>query len=181
MAGNTTTRAIEMLKRDGIIAHQTDTVYGLACLPREKLLQRLTDIKHRHHKQGFILLTSQASFLSEYIDCTAKEIGLLGQQQPRPTTWLVNPKSNIAPALLGNTGKIAVRITAHQTIKQICNALGAIASTSANISNLQTCSNASQIRRMFGPCVDHVEIDSIAGTGLASKIVDLQTGQVIRN
>ena len=181
MACTTTTRAIDVLKHDGIIAHQTDTVYGLACRPKEKLLRRLTEIKHRRHKQGFILLASQVSCLTEYIDCTPEEIEVLSEQQPRPTTWLVNSKKGVAPALLGSTGKLAVRITPHQTIKEISESVGAFASTSANISNLQTCSNAEQIRRMFGPCVDHVEINAIPGTGLASKIVDLQSGQVIRN
>ena len=170
-----------MLKQDGIIAHQTDTVYGLACLPKEKLLRRLADTKHRHQQQGFILLTSQISCLAEYIECTPKEIDKLSQRQDRPTTWLVTPRDNIAPTLLGSTGKVAVRITSHHSIELISESVGAIASTSANISQLQTCRNAEQIRRMFGPCVDYVENNSIAGTGLASKIVDLQTGHVIRN
>ena len=77
MAGTTTTRAIKMLKHDAIIAHQTDTVYGLACLPKENLLRRLSDIKRRWQKQGFILLTSNVSYLSDYIDCTQNEIDLL--------------------------------------------------------------------------------------------------------
>ena len=181
MAGTITTRAIKMLKHDAIIAHQTDTVYGLACVPKEKLLRRLSDIKHRQQKQGFILLASHVSHLAGYIRCTQKELDILNEKQDRPTTWLVNSSDNVAPSLLGATGKIAVRVTSHQTIQLISESLGAIASTSANISNLQTCSNADQIRKMFGPCIDHVESVGIEGTGLASKIIDLQTGQVIRN
>ena len=43
MASIPTTGALHMLKHNGIIAHQTDTVFGLACLPKEKLLDHFAD------------------------------------------------------------------------------------------------------------------------------------------
>ena len=182
MANPATNRAIQMLRHDGIIAHQTDTVFGLACLPKENLLQRLSYIKHReNNKQGYILLASQVAQLVEFIDCTEEETKKLSSPKPKPTTWLVNANKNVAPSLLGKTNKIAVRLTSQQNIELLCEYLGPIASTSANISKLDICQNAGQVRNMFGTSIDYIESDSNPGTGHSSTIVDLQSGQVIRN
>ncbi|MEM7303945.1 MAG: Sua5/YciO/YrdC/YwlC family protein [Pseudomonadota bacterium] len=181
MAYVSTIRAIQVLRQGGVIAHQTDTVFGLASLPYEHLLRRLFQIKHRNNKQGYILLASDVTHLSDFICCTNEEIKILSEAQAKPTTWLVNAHPGIAPSLLGATDKIAVRITAMNSIQQISESLGPIVSTSANLSHQKTCYSSSQVRKMFGASIDYVDTASIPGTGQASKIIDLQTRQVIRN
>ncbi|MEM8843651.1 MAG: L-threonylcarbamoyladenylate synthase [Pseudomonadota bacterium] len=181
MAHSALTRTIQMLKYDGVVAHQTDTVYGLACLPKEKLLKRLTFIKQRGNKQGFILLASNASQLTHFINCSNKELTTLNTKQTKPTTWLVSASDHVSKSLLGDTQKIAVRITSRLNIKEICEAVGPVVSTSANISNLETCQNVEQIRGMFGTNIDYIESSNTSGTGQASAIIDLQSGQVIRH
>ena len=60
-------KAAVVLSNNGVIAHQTDTVIGLACLPTEKLLLRLIRIKQRHHQKSFILLASSLDQLNDFI------------------------------------------------------------------------------------------------------------------
>ncbi len=169
-----------VLSQGGIIAHQTDTVFGFACLPQEHILRRLAVIKQRTLARGFILLASCIDQLDPYIDCSAEEIHRLHQVQSVPTTWLVTAAQNLPPSLHGEHDKIAVRLVCHQTLVALCNQVGPIASTSANISQQDTCADATKLRIMFGPHVDYIETQSVAGTGQASRIIDCLSQEIIR-
>lgn len=169
-----------VLSQGGIIAHQTDTVFGLACLPQEANLQRLAHLKQRDIGRGFILLASSCQQLNDFIECTPDELKQLNHPQTHPTTYLVNAKPHLPASLIGQHTKIAVRISQHPTVSQICHEIGPIASTSCNISQQEICNDAHICRTLFGPQIDYIETDSIAGTGQASRIIDLSTQKVIR-
>ena len=169
-----------LLSQGGIIAHQTDTVFGFACLPREHTLKKLTRIKQRAVNRGFILLATSTEQLLNYINCSTEEIEILNKPQHRPTTYLVQASEHLPPSLLGEHTKIAVRMVKHPCIISLCENVGAIASTSANISHQEICSQPEKLRTMFGPHIDYIETESIAGTGLASRIIDLASQEIIR-
>ena len=173
-------KAAVVLKNNGIIVHQTDTVLGLACLPKEPLLQRLTQVKLRSLKKGFILLASSIEQIHDYVQVAPEFLKEIKPTSPRSTTWLVKANTNIAASLIGETHKVAVRLTDHQSIKLICEKVGAIASTSANLSSLNTCSQLEQARNMFGPQIDYLEPIICPGSNQASRIIDLASGNIIR-
>ena len=173
-------KAACVLKNSGIVAHQTDTILGLACLPINKLLVRLSNIKKRPHDKSFILLASSYEQISSYIIADDKTSKTLRCPTKLPTTWLVQPSENISHHLLGPSHKIAIRITSYPPIKLLCEQVGAIASTSANISNQAGCTNPQQIRQMFGPNIDYVDPNQTPGTGKSSTIIDLSSGNIIR-
>ena len=53
----------------GVIAHPTDTIYGLGCLANNlNAIQKMINLKKRDEKKGFILLASDVSYLMPYID-----------------------------------------------------------------------------------------------------------------
>lgn len=164
----------------GIIAHQTDTVFGFGCLPDEHLLQRLAAIKKRSLQRGFILLASSVDQLMPYVDCSSIEITRLQQPQSVPTTWLVSAAQYLPPSLCGEHNKIAVRLVCPPTLVALCNQVGPIASTSANISQQEICAEPVKLRTMFGPHIDYLETPSLTGTGQASRIVDCITEEIIR-
>jgi len=170
----------QVLSRGGIIAHQTDTVFGLACIPKEASLQRLARLKQRDTGRGFILLASNCEQLNNYIECTPDELKQLSYQHTPPTTYLVNAKPHLPASLLGQHSKIAVRIVQHPTVAEICRNIGAIASTSCNISQQEICNDARICRTLFGPHIDYIETESITGTGHASRIIDLSTQKILR-
>ena len=173
-------RAAVVLQNNGVIVHQTDTVIGLACLPSENLLLRLSSIKHRPHQKSFILLASTLNQLDSFIQLDASSLETLKAPTQQPTTWLVTAKKNVAQQLIGNTNKIAVRITQHHGVRSICEQVGAIASTSANISDQPICKNTQQAREVFGPNIDYIEQNQTPGTGKSSTIIDLSSGNILR-
>ena len=173
-------RAVDVINNHGIIAHQTDTVIGLACLPKQHLLRRIQVLKRRERDKGFILLASSPTQVSKYIDVTKSELNKLSQATTKPTTWVVDANSSIPDALLGKNRKIAIRITQHPDVAQLCDEVGAIVSTSANLSQQQTCLELDQVRAIFGPRIDFIQSKSTPGTGQSSTIIDLNTGNVLR-
>ncbi|MFK7795230.1 MAG: L-threonylcarbamoyladenylate synthase [Gammaproteobacteria bacterium] len=180
MTDSSHNQAAVILSHDGVIAHQTDTVIGLACLPAEKLLSRLSRIKQRPPDKSFILLASSLDQLNDFIQVDIDSINTLKTATKTPTTWLVPAKSNVSQQLIGDTNKIAIRITNHKGIKSICNQVGAIASTSANISNQPVCKDIQQARKVFGPNIDYIDQSQASGTAKSSTIIDLNSGNILR-
>ena len=93
--------ALQHLKK-GVIAHPTDTVYGLACLANNpSAIKVLINLKQRDIDKGFILLASEVDYVLPYID-TNLDINLinkLGRLTKVPTTYLV-PKSETTSSLI---------------------------------------------------------------------------------
>ena len=180
MISDSDSYAALILKANGVIAHYTDTIIGLACLPKEKLLQRLVRIKHRPNTKAFIMLASFSEQIAEFTQCSSAELSKLDLPQPTPTTWLVESSSMCPPFLIGESKKIAVRITRHAGIQSICNQVGPIVSTSANLSDQTICTDLKQVRNMFGPAIDYLHWTKNTGTGRPSAVIDLKSGKILR-
>ena len=106
MTNSSHNQAAVVLQNHGVIAHQTDTVIGLACLPINKLLTRLSKIKHRHHQKCFILLASSLDQLNDFIQVDEDSLSTLATVTQQPTTWLVAAKKNVSQQLLGIQTKL---------------------------------------------------------------------------
>lgn len=180
MASSSQHKAAIVLEHNGIIAHQTDTIFGLACLPNTLMLTRLSSIKKRPSDKTYILLASSYEQLASYIAIDKQAIDVLNVKTDKPTTWLVKPAQGISHDLIGASQRVAIRITSFSPIKNLCEQVGAIASTSANISNQKVCTQPEQIRKMFGPNIDYVDPNQTPGTGKSSTIIDLSSGKIIR-
>ena len=70
--------------RTGVIAHPTDTIYGLACMASNpEAIKTLASLKHRDIKKGFILLASDINYLLPYIDSNLDICLLYTSPSPR--------------------------------------------------------------------------------------------------
>ena len=91
--------ALHHLKK-GVIAHPTDTIYGLACLANNPSgIQKIIELKNRDISKGFILLASDIGYLLPYIDSQMSE-DLLEQisiPPKNPTTFLVPKSEELSP------------------------------------------------------------------------------------
>jgi len=138
---------------NGVIAHPSDTVYGLACLAiNQRAIKELIDLKKRDLDKGFILLASDVEYVLPYID-TNLDINLitkLGQLTAIPTTYLV-PKSESTSSLISGTSNlVAVRITSDSLVRYFCeNTESALISTSANLQGQKVASNMDELEAYF--------------------------------
>lgn len=179
----TLNRLARAVSRGAVFGYPTDTIWGLGCHPLiESSAARIQQIKRRPPGKGLILLSSRIEYCAAYIDADAETLRPIRKPQETPTTWLV-PASDFCPAWLhGSFPTVAVRITDHPLLQRICDQLEApVISTSANRSGRPPVRNALQMRAQFGEELDFIVTGFALGTGRASEIKSLATGEVSRS
>ncbi len=172
----------------GVIAYPTEGVFGLGCDPaNEAALHRIIEIKGRDAHKGFIVIAGEVSELDSVIkplDLSPLNTEIkrtILNSWPGPHTWVVPAKSNLPAILTGHRDTLAVRVTLHPVVRDICAAIGGpLVSTSANRSGQQPLQFATDVIEQFGEAVDLVVNKPVTSPGKPSSITDARTGQVLR-
>lgn len=177
--------AATALQTGGVIAYPTEAVWGLGCDPRdEQAVLRLLAIKQRAVDKGLILIASHLEQLRPFLNLAAvpaDNLATVLASWPGAHTWVM-PASAAAPRwITGTHHGIAVRITAHPLVIELCNAYGgALVSTSANRAGQP----AALLRETLDPLVlegvDGVVVGETGGLGAPTTIRDALTGAAIR-
>lgn len=151
-------RAVEVLRRGGVILYPTDTVWGLGCdATNAEAVKRIYEIKRRADNKAMIVLMSRPDDLWRYVD-DVPDIALeLIDVAVRPLTIVYDRGRNLAPNLLGEDGSIGVRITGERVSSGLCRALRRpLVSTSANISGCPSPALFREISQEILSAVDYV-------------------------
>ena len=164
----------------GIIAYPTESCFGLGCDPfNYAALKLLNQLKGRNSTKGFITIASKLSQLRSLIIMPPDEASLW-QYWPGPYTLLLNARPYIPKRLLGQHQTIAVRLTNHPLVRQLCNYLRMpLVSTSANYSGGISAKNSAQCYAYFGNQV-MVLPGTTQGLKKPSTIIHWTTKQLIR-
>ena len=176
-------RAAEAVLAGGVIAYPTETVYGLGCLPdNEAALRRLIAIKGRDADKGFILLAATIEQLMPYTaELDSEAWQRIATPQARATTWTVPAPTGISPLLTGGRSRIAVRITHHAPTRDLCRTIGsALVSTSANFSGEAPVKRADALPLELVEQLDYLLEGPCGDDPRPSRIVDLETGRILR-
>jgi L-threonylcarbamoyladenylate synthase len=176
--------AARVLRAGGLIAYPTEAVYGLGCDPLNPYaVERLLQLKRRSWQKGLILIAAGIDQLQPYIQSVPPSYQVrLEASWPGPTTWLV-PASKECPLWIrGSHQTVAVRVTAHPLVRQLCHAFGgAIVSTSANPAGRMPARSAYRVLRDLGREVDYCLYGEVGGAERPTAIRDLLSGEVIRS
>ncbi len=174
-------RAAEVLFGGGLIAYPTEGVFGLGCMPDDRVaVMRLVGLKRRDAGKGLILIASRPEQFDGWIDLpTGKS---LPEPDPQhPVTWILPPGPRVDPLLRGAHTGIAVRLTTNPVAYAICDAVSSpITSTSANRSGKPVARNQFVLRRQFGALVDYVVPGNCGPASGPSEIRDYVSGKVLR-
>ena len=178
-------KAAEVIRRGGIVAHPTETVYGLAVDPwNDRAVERLIRLKGREGKEGLILIVAseeQARTLIASPPPEPLEI-LAAAFWPGPLTLILPPGPRAPRAVLGPSGGIAVRCTSDSVARDLLKVIGhPLTSTSANLSGSPPATTAEEVV-VIGPGIDLVIDAGPRASARPSSIVDLrgETPSVIR-
>ena len=127
---------IKRLNAGKVIAYPTEAVYGLGCDPLNKnAVLNLLNLKKRPVEKGLILIASSLSQLEPYLQLNSTIISKITSTWPGPVTWIIPSQPWVPTWLTGKHNSLAVRVSAHPTVKLLCEQYGRpIVSTSANIS-----------------------------------------------
>jgi len=166
----------------GVIAYPTEGVFGLGCLPENEFaVERILAIKGRDASKGIILIAAEVTQLERWIAPTKMEAQRLHSATDYPTTWIVTAESTTPAWLTGGRDTLAVRISNHPVVMQLCNTIGeALVSTSANRSGRPPARSALAARKCLGSQVDQVIGGALGQATGPSEIRVAHSDQVLR-
>jgi L-threonylcarbamoyladenylate synthase len=178
-------QGISILKRGGIVAFPTDTVYGLgACANINQAVERVYKLKKRPQNRALPLLLADIWQISEVAESVSQIAWLLARNFLPGALTLVLHKSSFVPNIItagGNT--IAVRIPAHPVPVTLIQGLGVpIVGTSANLSGEANSLTADEVYTQFRDSIDLVIDGGQCPGGKESTVVDVirETAVVLR-
>ena len=115
---------LEHLKSGKTIAYPTEGVWGLGCDPRNpNAIENLLSLKARSPEKGLILIASKFEHFLEFSHVEDYKDKLLSKW-PGPHTWLVPSKEKLSPLIKGNNDKVALRLSNHKTVCNLCDTFG---------------------------------------------------------
>lgn len=177
---------LQALQQGGVIAYPTEAVYGLGCDPdNEAAVMALLAIKQRPVEKGLILIAANYSQLLPYVD--DKAIPLEKRYQifsswPGHISWVL-PASKTAPKwITGQFDNIAVRVSAHPVVQQLCSAYGKpLVSTSANLSGQSAITDKAELEQSLGDKLSAIMPGALGGATQPSQIRDALSGNIVRS
>lgn len=173
-------QAITILKRGGIVACPTDTVYGVgAAINIERAVERVYLIKGRPHSRALPILLADKEQIGE-VAKTVPPIArrLADRFMPGPLTIVLPKADSVSDTVTGGLKTIAVRIADHPIPTAVVRGLGVpIVGTSANLSGSQSALTAEEVRAQIGDKVDMIIDGGRCPGGRESTIIDL-SGQI---
>ena len=155
-------KAVEVLRKGGVILYPTDTVWGIGCdATNAEAVKRVYDIKQRDDSKAMICLVDSDARLQRYVrngpDVAWQLIDSLKDGDVKPTTIILDGAINLAENLIADDGSIALRITQEPFSKELCYRFQkALVSTSANISGEPAAQNYCDIDPRIIEQVDYV-------------------------
>src|SRR5512143_572451 len=180
-------KAVDILKKGGIIAYPTETFYalGVKCdLPRP--LKRLYELKKRPREKAMPVIIGRRAALSGIVSPKWLEHippfvqTLMDRFWPGPLTLLFPAQEGLAEDLTAGTGMIAVRMPGESFALRLTHHAGfPITATSANLSGTPPADSAEMVIHYFDKGIDLVIDGGRTPGGLPSTIVDVSGGEVV--
>lgn len=175
-------QAAQVVRRGGVIAYPTEAVWGLGCDPWDELaVERLLALKDRPVHKGLILVAADIEQFDFLLD-DLPEIWLarLAGSWPGPNTWLVPHQNRLPEWITGHHDSVALRVSAHPLVRELCALSGPLVSTSANPAGRPSARSRLRVEQYFPKQLDKVLGGALGGRKNPSLIRDLISGDVVR-
>lgn len=175
-------RMARIVREGGVIAYPTEAVWGLGCDPwNEMAVDRLLALKDRPVHKGLILVADnirQFDFLLD--DLPERWVDRLASTWPGPNTWLVPHQGLLPEWISGQHDTVALRVSEHPLVRDLCALTGPLVSTSANPSGRPSARSRLRVEQYFHQQLDGVLGGALGGRRNPSLIRDLRSGDVVR-
>lgn len=176
-------RAVDILRRGGLIIYPTDTVYSLGCdITNSRALEKIAWIKGiKLAKANWSFVCSDLSNLSDYVrQIDTATFKILKRALPGPYTFVL-PGNNNLPKDFKKKKTVGIRVPDNAIAKALVDGLGnPIVSTSIYDEDevLEYTTDPELIFEKWQNQVDLV-IDGGYGGNVASTVIDLSQGEPI--
>jgi L-threonylcarbamoyladenylate synthase len=167
--------AVDVLRRGGLVAFPTETVYGLgADAGNLAAVERLFAVKGRPRGHPVIVHLGGAGALDDWVrEVPDAAHRLAAAFWPGPLTLLLPRSELVADAVTGGRPAVGVRVPAHPVALALLRAFGGgIAAPSANRFGRVSPTTAAHVRADLGDDVDLILDGGPTTVGVESTIVD---------
>jgi L-threonylcarbamoyladenylate synthase len=170
-------QATDVLRRGGVVAYPTDTLYGLAVDPRDgDAVARLYAAKGRGQQSAIPLIAASLDQAQGAAILDGLALQLARAVWPGPLTIVAPARRGLAAAVLGGGTTVAVRVPAHAVARALAAAFGfCITATSANRSGESPAVTGADVAAAFatGSDVDVLLDAGVLAGGPPSTIVEI--------
>ena len=179
-------KALEVLRKGGIILYPTDTVWGIGCDATDpEAVAKIYEIKCREDSKSLVLLASDMDMICRYVKEIPEMAVQLVEVNDKPMT-IIYPgavagtqsdkasRNCLAYNTVAEDGTVGIRVPMMEFCQQLVSRFGRpIVSTSANISGEATPKKYAEISQEIKDAVDHVDDPSLekGSTGQSSSII----------
>jgi L-threonylcarbamoyladenylate synthase len=168
--------AVAVLRRGGLVAYPSDTVYGLGAAASDaRAVERVFAVKGRGAEKALSLLLADVADLAPLCAEVPFLARILAHRYwPGPLTLVLRRSPTFESAALGGGDTVAVRVPDHPFLREIIRALGEpITGTSANRSGQPACRSAQEVEQELDDEVDLIIDGGPSGEGVESTVVSL--------
>ena len=175
-------KAAEIIKRGGLVAFPTETVYGLGANGLDaKAVARIYKAKGRPSDNPMILHISEMPELYEIAESiNANAVKMAEAVWPGPLT-MVFKKTDMVPAVTsGGLDTIGVRIPSDPTARALINEAGVpIAAPSANLSGKPSPTKAKHVAHDMNGRIDAIICGGDCAVGIESTVVSVKDDEIV--
>lgn len=168
-------QAAQWLRRGGLVAFPTETVYGLGVNAMDSAaVERLFSVKGRPSNNPLIVHIADIGELEQVGQrIPAIAFQLLERFSPGPLTVVVPKRPEIVASVSAGLDTVGVRIPAEENARAMLRAAQLpIAAPSANRSGRPSCTTYESVLEDFGADIDAILVGGVARIGLESTVVD---------
>ncbi len=149
-------KVVDILKKGGVIAYPTDTMYGIGCdIFNKKAVERVYRIKERAKNKPFSFICPSLKDISKYGHVNNSAYRIMKKNLPGAYTFVL-PGTKIVPKIMLSKQKtVGIRIPDHPTCLAIVEQLGnPLVTTSASAAEDKKIIDAYGVADVFGNRID---------------------------
>ncbi|MCQ2966863.1 MAG: threonylcarbamoyl-AMP synthase [Alphaproteobacteria bacterium] len=164
--------AAEILKKGGLIAFPTETVFGLGVVYDNKAAYDwLVQVKRRPPEKPFTLMLADPEDVEKYAELTNVSRALVKAFMPGQFTMITKAKEGIPSWCVSGEGNIGIRIADYPLIRELIRKTGKpLLVPSANRSGEEPANSAKEVEQIFKNEIEAV-VEGFSTSKIPSTVV----------
>jgi L-threonylcarbamoyladenylate synthase len=174
-------KAADIIRKGGLVAFPTETVYGLgANAENEAAVARIFEVKQRPRIDPLIVHVADIESAFRYGTFSDAALPLMERFWPGPLTLVAGRTNLIPPIVTAGLDTVAIRVPAHPAALALIRAAGcAIAAPSANPFGYVSPTEAGHVAEQLGDAVDLILDGGSSAVGVESTIVSFEASDPV--
>ena len=167
-------RAVDLLRKGGIVVYPTDTYYGIGCdIMNKRAIDKIYQLKQRDKQKPFSFICSDLKNISRYAKVSNYAYKTMRRLLPGPYTFILEGSKLVPKIMLTKRKTAGIRVPDNPICIALVRELGnPIITTSATLPDGQVLHDTSLIHDHFGKRIDLV-IDGSIVPGMPSSVISL--------